>query len=195
VSHVPDGRGQQPDFARLLDEARKGDGKALGALLQHYRPYLLLIANQELGTVGQAKAGPSDLVQDTLRRALTHFGQFRGQHENELRGWLRVILRNKVAEFVGHLPAQPQQEIDSGVADGTDTPSDALQRQEEIDTVRQALEQLPEHYQQVVRLREYEGLSYEEIGQRMQRTPEAVRKLWTRAIDQLGQILKPKHGD
>jgi RNA polymerase sigma-70 factor (ECF subfamily) len=198
VPHAPDVRAQEAEFARLLDGARQGDVPALGALLQHYRPYLLLIANHELGDNVRAKAGPSDLVQDTLLRAQQRFGQFRGGKEEELLGWLRVILRRRLADFVRSLPEHELKgvaELDSGMADDGDTPSGPMGRQDEIDRVRKALEQMSEDYQQVVKLREYEELTYEEIGQRMQRSPEAVRKLWTRAIDQLGQILKAKDGD
>jgi RNA polymerase sigma-70 factor (ECF subfamily) len=121
------------------------------------------------------------------------FGQFRGEKEAELRGWLRAIMRNQVAQLVrGRAGADNdrQQEIDSGLAADVRTPSSEVGRQEEIDSVRAALGKLPEHYQRVIQLHEYEKLSWEEIGQRMGRSPEAVRKLWSRAVDELGKLLK-----
>jgi RNA polymerase sigma-70 factor (ECF subfamily) len=46
--------------------ARKGSREALGRLLETCRPYLLLVANNELDRDLQAKAGASDLVQETF---------------------------------------------------------------------------------------------------------------------------------
>lgn len=195
MSHAPDVPVCAADFAKLLQRARQGDAAALGALLQHHRPYLLFVANQELGDNVRGRAGPSDLVQDTLLRGQQRFEQFRGTEEEEFRAWLRVILRHQVTDFVRGLPKQRHEEVDSGIPDDGDTPSGGAARQDEIEMVREALAQLPDHYQQVVRLREYEGLTYEEIGQRIQCSSEAARKVWTRAIDQLGQILKSTHGE
>jgi RNA polymerase sigma-70 factor (ECF subfamily) len=197
VPHASNDGGQGIAFATKLAGARQGDGHLLGLLLQFYRPYLLHVANQEVAQDLQAKAAPSDLVQETLLRAQQCFGQFRGENEAELLGWLCAILHREVGQFVRRLPEgekRPQQELDSGVAAKDETPSQRAQRQEEIDTVRAALAQLPEPYQQVIRLREFDKLSYKEIAERMGRSPEAVRKLWTRAVDQLSRLLKPEHG-
>ena len=59
--------------------------------------------------------------------------------------------------------------------------------------MRRALEQLPEHYQQVIRWRSWERLSFEEIARRTGRSAEAARKLWTRAVDELALLLEPPH--
>jgi RNA polymerase sigma-70 factor, ECF subfamily len=48
-----------------------------------------------------------------------------------------------------------------------------------------ALERLPADYREVIILRNLEDLSYDEIAQRMGRTPGAVRMLWVRALAQL----------
>ena len=52
------------------------------------------------------------------------------------------------------------------------------------------LAQLPPAYQEVLRLRNLEALSFDEVAQRMGRTPGAVRVLWVRALDQLRLLLK-----
>ena len=55
---------------------------------------------------------------------------------------------------------------------------------------RTALARLPEHLRQVVRLREQNKLSFEEIGRRMGRTALAVRHLWLCAVGDLGRELE-----
>jgi RNA polymerase sigma-70 factor (ECF subfamily) len=42
----------------------------------------------------------------------------------------------------------------------------------------------------VLRLRNLEGLPFEEVARRMGRTPGAVRVLWLRALDRLRRELK-----
>src|SRR5262245_58290664 len=75
--------------ARWLSDARAGSPEALGAVLEACRGYLLLIAQGELSPDLRAKAGASDLVQQTFLDAQRDFGRFRGESVAELRAWLR----------------------------------------------------------------------------------------------------------
>ena len=49
----------------------------------------------------------------------------------------------------------------------------------------EALARLPEHYRQVLAWRSFEGLSFAEIGRRLERSEDAVRMLYTRAFERL----------
>ena len=59
------------------------------------------------------------------------------------------------------------------------------------DALDRALAQLSDDYRQVIDLRHRQQKTFDEIGQQMQRTGEAARKLWSRAIEQLEQLLGP----
>jgi RNA polymerase sigma-70 factor (ECF subfamily) len=52
------------------------------------------------------------------------------------------------------------------------------------------LARLPAPLREVLRLRNLEGLAFEEVARRMGRTPGAVRVLWVRALDRLRLLLK-----
>jgi RNA polymerase sigma-70 factor (ECF subfamily) len=54
---------------------------------------------------------------------------------------------------------------------------------EQAQRLRQALELLPDDYRRVITLRYVEQCPFEEIGRLMQRTPNAARLLWLRAIE------------
>ena len=56
---------------------------------------------------------------------------------------------------------------------------------EEADELHAAMQRLPEDYRRLLVLRYQEEKSFEEIGQLMGRTANAVRKLWGRAIERL----------
>ena len=60
---------------------------------------------------------------------------------------------------------------------------------EQAGLVRRRFERLPDHCREVVRLRLEEGMSFEEIGQTTSRSADAARKVWKRAIAELGRKL------
>ena len=47
--------------------------------MEAYRPYLLLVANQEISPVLRPKGGRSDIVQETFLEAHRDLGQFSGR--------------------------------------------------------------------------------------------------------------------
>jgi RNA polymerase sigma-70 factor, ECF subfamily len=70
------------------------------------------------------------------------------------------------------------------------SPGSQLVAVEEAVRLRAALERLPENYRRVIQLRNWEERSFVEIGERLERSDEAARKLWARAIDRLrGELL------
>jgi RNA polymerase sigma-70 factor (ECF subfamily) len=52
-----------------------------------------------------------------------------------------------------------------------------------------ALAQLSADHRDVIVLHHLEGLGWEDVGRRMGRTADAVRKLWTRALSQLRPLI------
>ena len=184
----------------LIEAARKGSAAALGQLLETCRDYLLLVANRELGSDLNAKVGGSDLVQETFVEAHKCFPGFQGRSEPELLGWLRRILLNKVLEtrrlYAGTAKRDVSREVSwnddsslqaaiESVPDSADTPCQHASAEERRLALYEAIESLPGDYRQVIALRYWKGLTFEEIGQQMERTKGAVHKLWWRAVDQL----------
>jgi RNA polymerase sigma-70 factor (ECF subfamily) len=52
------------------------------------------------------------------------------------------------------------------------------------------MSRLPEDYRRIILLRYQEGLTFEEIGKRLGRTENAVRKLWARAVERIREDLE-----
>jgi len=190
-------------FATLLRAAQSGSREASGRLIEQFRPYLLLIANEDLGADMRGKVGASDVVQDAMLSAQRTIEHFRGQSPQELRGWLRRIVINDVLETQRKYKGTEKRQLNREIAiHGTDsvnispdpacnemTPSAWMLAQEEAERLRQAMRQLPDEYQQVLELRNWQDMAFADIGSRMNRSPEAARKLWSRAVVQLQQIL------
>ena len=76
------------------------------------------------------------------------------------------------------------------LASRADDPEQALIRAERADQVQRAIAALPEALRSVVVLREYQGVSYEEIAAMTGTTPAAARKRYSRALAELGRMLE-----
>ena len=106
-----------------------------------------------------------DMVQDSFVRALKSFGSFRGENA---RAWILAIVRNTcytwLAKNKAHAPiVEFNDEIETADAEALD-PETLAARSADGEAVRQALDELPAEFREVVVLRELEGLSYHEIA-------------------------------
>jgi RNA polymerase sigma-70 factor (ECF subfamily) len=190
------------DAARWLSAARAGSKEALGEALEACRGYLLLVAGQELDPGMQAKGGASDLVQDTLLEAQRDFAHFAGESEEQLLAWLRQILVHNLLNFTRRYRATVKRKLGREISLQTDSsatapvpgpsdpglsPSAQAMEHEQAEALTVALARLPDDYRQVILLRYQGEHTFEEIGRMMNRSPNAARKLWLRAVERLQQ--------
>jgi RNA polymerase sigma factor (sigma-70 family) len=57
-----------------------------------------------------------------------------------------------------------------------------MSKKEDLDKLTKAMDELKPDYRQAIILTKIDGLSYEEIGIRLDKSPDAVRMLATRAM-------------
>jgi RNA polymerase sigma-70 factor (ECF subfamily) len=181
-----------------------------GQLFETYRNYLTFLARLQIGCKLQGKADASDVVQETFMDAHDRFEQFRGRSERELGHWLRTILAHRIAKLVRHyfgtqrrdvrleqqLSAQLDEStrtLEQGLEGSLTSPSEAMERREMAVLLADALERLPEDHRDVLLLRHFRGLTFEEVAKRMHRTPDGARHLWSRALGQLRRQMEPSH--
>jgi RNA polymerase sigma-70 factor (ECF subfamily) len=197
---VPDDS-SHADPLQLLVRARGGDEVARGELLQLYRPYLSLLARLKTSRLLQAKLDDSDLVQDTCLSAHRDFAQFRGATEHEFTAWLREIMAHTAANWVRDhrrrrrdvrlerrmydVLNESSQMLERAIASPDSSPSQRAERRERAVLLANALSDMSPDYREVLVLRELEGKSLREAAEAMGRTPNAVQKLWARALVQL----------
>ena len=167
-----------------------GDSHVLGKLLEAYRPYLLKIAYRAMPDRLQGKFDDLDLVQETLLEAYLCFARFKGQSTKELRLWLRGILIRNVLDRVRRYcntckrSLSREQSLDAyrdsiEPVDTHQNPCVRAMAQESLAALRAALDRLPADERLVIELRNLDSLSFLEISQRLRRSPEASRKLWS----------------
>jgi len=190
---------------RLIELARAGQPEPLGELLQTYRSYLQLLATTRVDRKLKPRLSASDLVQETLLAAYRDFSQFRGTSEKQLLAWLRRILihrlhacvrqhvladkrdvrRERSLEVIQHIGDRSADGLPVAAIDPASSPSAKLIRHENAVRLADQLARMPAFHREVIVLRNFQGLSFEEIGRRMNRSCGAVRMLWLRAIRQL----------
>jgi RNA polymerase sigma-70 factor (ECF subfamily) len=108
----------------------------------------------------------ADAVQDACLRALRFIGGFRG---GDGRVWLLAIVRNACYSRLKHgktrdLETEFDDETHSPEAEGAN-PEVLLERSRDSETLRRALEELPEEFREIVVMRELEGMNYKEIAE------------------------------
>lgn len=184
----------------ILTAAHAGSKDAVGEALDRCRLYLLEVARQALGPALRAKGGASDLVQETYLEAHRQFPNFEGDSEVQLRAWLRCLLMHKAAQLGRRYRCtrkrQLSREIPFGIVDSVTahpsqfaaripTPSVQVMADEQLSNLNEAVNRLPEDYRRVMIFRYQQGLSFEEVGQRLGRSADAARMLWVRALERL----------
>src|SRR5258705_11388843 len=110
-------------------------------------------------------ADADDVVQEAYLRAFKHFGSF---HGDDGRPWLLAIVRNTCYTWMQHnrspeftIPLDDElHEIESKDLN----PEALLLQSADTQIVRQALEELPVEFREVLVLRELEDLSYKQIA-------------------------------
>ncbi len=196
----------QPIPDLLILQARNGDEAALGTLLELYRNYLRLVARSMIGVALRIKLEPSDLVQETFLKAHREFTTFAGRGEPELIAWLRRILARSLADQIKHhrrksrnlnrqesldfLLEHSGMTIQNALASHASSPSEGAVRREQAVLLADAVNQLPPDYREVFILRTLEHVPFDQIATKMNRSPGAVRMLWTRALEKLNQMLE-----
>ncbi|HXY34044.1 MAG TPA: sigma-70 family RNA polymerase sigma factor [Planctomycetaceae bacterium] len=181
----------EDDLPELLREAKRGSQEAIGALLERHRAYLWALANEEISGDSHLTFTVADVVQSAQLEAMRDLAAFRGSSDAEFRAWLRHILRNNVLDLrrargrrIPRAADQPAL-VDKQVDVNDRSPSSQVSAGELGDKLRAAIEKLPVDERTVIEMHYFQDKTYAEIGECLNRTPEAVRKLWGRALVRL----------
>jgi RNA polymerase sigma-70 factor (ECF subfamily) len=195
----------EPDWSTLLAKARGGDCAALGQVWQHLRNYLLTVAGQGIRGNLRSKLDASDIVQQSLLEAQQSFGSFSGDSEEEMRAWLVKLVRHNLIDSARRFCETQHRDVSREVSlerSGRDadlvseqaSASSILSRRETDEELLRAINQLSRKRQRLLEMRHRQGLSYAEIGLRLNMTEISVRKMWSRTLHQLRDILAANHG-
>ncbi len=190
------------DVVRSMKAAPSEDAgyqRDFDALVEQYEKRIFNLVFQMLGDYEEA----ADVTQETFINAFRHYGAFRG--ESQVFTWLYQIARNlcinriRQRERRKHVRMEsldqtqlPDEEgITREVPDYTHAPQKVLEEKELGERIHAAIEALPMEYREVVMLREFQHLSYNEIAEATGLTLENVKTRLSRARAMLRRKLEP----
>lgn len=193
------------DSENKLQAAIAGDEPALMALLEDASPALHADMEKSIGQRYRGVVEADDIVQVTYLEAFLRIRSFRPERADSFTAWLRRIAANNLRDAIRTLEREkrppPGKRAHAPVGDEsysalvnqlavtTSTPSRVVIRDELRASVDAALRQLPQDYEQVLRLYELAGLSGEEVAEHMGRSHGAVRMMLARARERLAELL------
>jgi RNA polymerase sigma-70 factor (ECF subfamily) len=185
---------------------QRGDAAALQALVAEHLPWIEAHVRRRLSDFVRRDGDTRDFVQEALVEVLQHGPRFVVHSPAGFRALLARIVENNLRDRARHLcrerrdvrrdrelPADSVLMLDAPARSITEPPEQA-ERQERAAWLRLALELLAPEDREVVRLREWDGLSFPEIGALLSLGEEAVRKRYVRALPRLAQKLELLRG-
>jgi RNA polymerase sigma-70 factor (ECF subfamily) len=176
----------------------------LASLLRRMRPALVTLAETLISPAFRSEIDASDLVQQTLLEAHLDRKTLSNASEGQVLSWLRETLRHNVIDAARHLKSQKGdvrkkkrlEDLHSTVARIVDllaadqsSPSQRVQREEQVARLLEAIQSLTEGQRRVVILKHLRGWTLKEISKELAQTETAVAGLLHRARQSLCSLL------
>ncbi|CCE22274.1 MULTISPECIES: RNA polymerase sigma factor RpoE [Methylotuvimicrobium] len=191
---VKTGTSEQLDKDLVL-RVQQGDKSAFDLLVIKYQYKIVQLVNRYVKDPSEAQ----DVAQESFIKAYRAIGNFRG--DSAFYTWLYRIAINTAKNYlVARSRRSSDYEIDIDDAEqiqnapelkGMDTPEQHLLNEEILETIKAAIEKLPEEMRIAITLREFEGMSYEEIAEAMECPVGTVRSRIFRAREAIDNKLTP----
>jgi len=184
---------------QLVERVQRGDKTAFDLLVRKYQFRLAKLVSRYVSD----RAEVEDVTQEAFIKAYRALKGFRG--ESAFYTWLYRIAINTAKNYLVSMGRRPpRSDIDAEEAEGMtsatelreiNTPESSMLRDEIAETVRTTIETLPEDLRTAITLREFDGLSYDEIASIMDCPIGTVRSRIFRAREAIDNELKPLIGE
>lgn len=194
---------KQAEDKALVARARTGDQLAFNELIKRHRHGVERLIRP------MVRSAPSDevedLVQEALTKAMLHLTSY--SEEYAFSTWLYRIATNHAIDYlrrrklstfsISAPPSMPggkheEEGREFEISDSSWVPDDVMLAGERTSLIEQAIEQLPENYKRIIRLRHNEDMEYEEIARVLQLPMGTVKVHLHRARAALAKMLEGK---
>ena len=183
------------DEVALISAAQNGDLTAFNRLVLAYQDLIFSLTYRMMGEVDSAE----DATQDAFLSAYRNLRSYRG---GSFKAWLMRIATNACYDELRRrqrrptIPLEPVNEDDeeiespTWIADPSETPEQAAERQELNRAIQYCLEGLPPDFRSVVILVDVQGLDYDEAAQAINKPVGTVKSRLARARQRLRDCLQ-----
>jgi RNA polymerase sigma-70 factor, ECF subfamily len=184
----------------LIARLKAGDREAFTALFEKYRRRLAVLLHYKMSDKLRVAMEVDDLLQETFLRAFRDIHQFSYRSPGSFLRWLASIADHVVIDAARAqerlsragqvLPFRsPSNPAGPEPADSK-TPSRLMAEQEALEGLLARLDALPGEYRQIILWAKMEGLSTQEMAERLGRSREAAALLLHRALKRFSTLAK-----
>jgi RNA polymerase sigma-70 factor (ECF subfamily) len=169
----------------LIQQFVQGDLLAFDSL---YNRHVKAVYNRVRYVVPETDV--EDVTQEVFLAALCSLPTFRG--EAQFTTWLRTLTSHKVAEYYRRRSRKKEtMQVDLILAEDCSDESDRNSLEDRI-ALQIILNNLPDHYRNVILLRFAEGMPFNEIANQLKKDLEATKSLFRRAIAAMREMIEVK---
>ncbi|HEU4418792.1 MAG TPA: sigma-70 family RNA polymerase sigma factor [Planctomycetota bacterium] len=183
---------------QLLQRWHRGDERALAELIARDLPWLRTEAMRRMGSELRQRQEADDVVQQALVHVMQFGPRFEVADEDHYRAILLRIVENTIRKMLRDSRRQKrsagrEEPLPSGsviaLAATATRPSAAADRNEQRAWLHLALELLDTDDREIVLQRQWHGLPFAVIGERLEINEDAARRRFERAVARLAQTV------
>lgn len=181
------------EIKKQIEKAKQGDQTAFTFLLNHYwnEVYGFMLKRTE------NEANAEDITIETFSKAFDKIATY--NPEFQFNTWLITIaknvyidlLRKKKSSLFVEITEQEDQKA-YNIADTTPSAEDELITEQNLSQLLQYIKELKPHYQEVIQLRYFQEMSYQEIANKIDEPLNNVKVKLLRAKKLLAEIIHTK---
>jgi RNA polymerase sigma-70 factor (ECF subfamily) len=180
---------------QLVERVQQGDKRAFDMLVIKYQHKVAALVSRFIYDHAEVQ----DVTQEAFIKAYRALPNFRG--ESQFYTWLYRIAVNTAKNYLvsrGRRPPSTDVDVEDAMyfegnsqLKDLENPQNKLSSEELMEKVNQSIKKLPEDLRVALTLREYDGMSYEEIADVMGCPVGTVRSRIFRARETVEQAIQP----
>ncbi|HEX8563031.1 MAG TPA: sigma-70 family RNA polymerase sigma factor [Flavobacterium sp.] len=181
------------EIKKYIELAKSGDQSAFTFLLNHYwnEVYGFMLKRTENETDAE------DITIETFSKAFDKIKTYNS--EFQFNTWIIAIAKNVHIDMLRKRKSamslditDEQDNLAYNVADTSPSPEDKLITEQNLSSLLQCIKELKPHYQEVIQLRYFQELSYQEIANFLEEPLSNVKIKLLRAKKLLAEIIESK---
>ena len=181
------------EIKEYIEKAKKGDQVAFTYLLDHYwnEVYGFMLKRTENETDAE------DIAIETFSKAFDKIATY--NPEFQFNTWLIAIAKNVHIDMLRKKKStifveitNEENQLAYTIADTTPSVEDALIIEQNLSRLLQFIKELKPHYQEVIQLRYFQEMSYQEISEQLKEPLSNVKIKLLRAKKLLAEIIESK---
>lgn len=179
----------------LVERVCNGDKRAFDLLVVKYQYKILGLVSSYIHDFQEVQ----DVTQEAFIKAYKALGKFRG--DSAFYTWLyRIAINTAKNHLVSRGRRPPDTDVDVHSAESyeyayalkdSESPERNLQKNQVEEAIYQVMRSLPDELRTAVTLREFDGLSYDQIAQVMECPIGTVRSRIFRARETIDKVIRP----